>query len=55
MTAMEDEFGYLEGDINWGGVQNIALDLRGYQLFFDYYDKPELVEHIFNVIVRNDG
>ena len=52
MTTMEDEFGYLEGDINWGGVQNIALDLRGYQLFFDYYDKPELVEHMFNVIVR---
>jgi hypothetical protein len=52
MDALEAEFGYLEGDIPWDGVQNIALDLRGQQLFFDYYDNPRLVHHLFEVISR---
>jgi len=52
MDALEQESGYLEGDIPWDGVQNIALDLRGQQLFFDYYDRPEMVHHLFDVIAR---
>ena len=52
MDALEEEFGYLEGDIPWDGVQNVALDLRGQQLFLDYYDNPELVHHLFGVIAR---
>lgn len=52
MDALEAEFGYLEGDIPWDGVQNIALDLRGQKLFLDYYDNPELVHHLFDVIAR---
>lgn len=50
MDALEEEFGYLEGDIPWDGVQNVALDLRGQQLFLDYYDNPELVHHLFGII-----
>ncbi len=52
MDALEEEFGYLEGDIPWDGVQNVALDLRGQQLFLDYYDNPDLVHHLFDVIAR---
>ena len=52
MDTLEQEYGYLEGDIPWDGVQNIALDLRGQQLFFDYYDRPEMVHHLFGVIAR---
>jgi len=52
MDALEAEFGYLEGDIPWDGVQNTALDLRGQQLFLDYYDNPELVDHLFSVIAE---
>jgi hypothetical protein len=52
MDALEAEFGFLEGDIPWDGVQNIALDLRGQQLFLDYYDNPNLVHHLFDVIAR---
>lgn len=52
MDALEADFGYLEGDIPWDGIQNIALDLRGQQLFLDYYDNPELVHHLFDVIAR---
>ena len=50
--ALEAELGYLEGDIPWDGVQNIALDLRGQQLFMDYYDNPDLAHHLFDVIAR---
>ena len=52
MDALEAKFGYLEGDIPWDGVHNVALDLRGQQLFLDYYDNPELVHHLFEVIAR---
>jgi uroporphyrinogen-III decarboxylase len=52
MDTLEAEFGYLEGDIPWDGLQNVALDLRGQQLFLDYYDNPDLVHHLFNVIAR---
>jgi uroporphyrinogen-III decarboxylase len=52
MDALEARFGYLEGDIPWDGVQNVALDLRGQQLFLDYYDQPELVHHLFAVIAE---
>jgi len=52
MDALEAEFGYLEGDIPWDGVQNIALDLRGQQIFLDYYDNLEMVHHLFQVIAR---
>jgi hypothetical protein len=50
MDTLEEQFGYLEGDIPWDGVQNVALDLRGQQLFLDYHDSPELVHHLFGVI-----
>ena len=50
MDALESRFGYLEGDIPWDGVQNVALDLRGQQIFLDYYDNPELVHHLFSII-----
>lgn len=52
MDDLEERFGYLEGDIPWDGVQNVALDLRGQQLFLDYHDNPALVHHLFDVIAR---
>ena len=52
MDTLEKECGYLEGDLPWDGVQNVALDLRGQQLFLDYYDDPPLVHHLFDVIAR---
>lgn len=27
--------GYLTGDVNWGGILNIAMDIRGQQIFLD--------------------
>ena len=35
---LSDRFGGVQSAINLQGIQNIALDLRGQQLFIDYYD-----------------
>jgi len=52
MDALETQFGYLEGDINWEGVQNVALNLRGQELFTDYFTKPELVDKLLTVVAQ---
>ncbi len=43
MNLTEDlkkKFGRLTGDVNWGGILNLALDLRGQELFFDIINRP---------------
>jgi hypothetical protein len=49
-------FGYLSGDVNWGGILNIALDLRGQELFVDMFEKADEINRFFmgihNVISR---
>ncbi len=52
MDDLEARFGSLEGDVNWEGVQNVALNLRGQQLFLDYYDQPELAHRLLDVVAR---
>jgi uroporphyrinogen-III decarboxylase len=52
MDILEEKFGYIEGDFNWSGIQNIALDLRGQQLFIDYFENPHIVKHLFDVISK---
>lgn len=42
-------FGYVESHINLMGVQNIALDLRGQQIFMDYYEDEDLAHHVLSV------
>ena len=41
MDSLKKSFGYLTGDINWGGVLNIALDIEGEKIFTDFFEKPE--------------
>ncbi len=44
------EYGYVESAVNLMGVQNIALDLRGEELFIDYYDEEsDLSAHLLDV------
>lgn len=52
MDKLETKYGYIEGDFNWSGVQNVALDLRGQQLFIDYFENPHIVKHLFDVISK---
>jgi hypothetical protein len=52
MDALEAQCGALEGDVNWEGVQNVALNLRGPQLFVDYYENPALARHLLDVCAQ---
>ncbi len=52
MDALQTRFGKLEGDVNWEGVQNVALNLRGPQLFFDYVDRPDIARRLLDVVER---
>jgi hypothetical protein len=44
--------GHVTGDVNWGGILNLALDLRGQDLFTDLADQPEQVSRFFDQIGR---
>jgi hypothetical protein len=38
---LKSRYGRVLGDINWSGVLNLALDLRGQEVFLDMVDNPE--------------
>lgn len=40
---LKKKYGYLTGDVNWGGVLNIALDLCGQNLLLDMLENPDTV------------
>ncbi len=43
------KYGKVQVGINWQSVLNIALKVRGEQLFIDFYDNPKIAHHILNV------
>jgi hypothetical protein len=45
-------YGYITGDINWGGVLNVALDLIGEQVFTDFYLQPDETKKQFRLIAE---
>ncbi len=42
--SLKTKYGYLTGDVNWGGVLNTALDLRGQMIFMDMFDNNDGVK-----------
>jgi hypothetical protein len=42
LEGLKAKYGYLCGDIGWGGVLNTALDLRGQDFFLDMIDRPDV-------------
>jgi hypothetical protein len=49
---LERNHGYVTGDVNFAGILNIALDLRGQDLFIDMYTDPEHIKHEFAKIAQ---
>jgi len=49
-AALKARHGYLLGDVNWTGVLNLALDVRGQELFLDMADAPEQIAAAFRNI-----
>jgi len=52
LGALRTKHGRVEGDVNWSGVLNIALDLRGQSLFMDMIDRPEEVSRCFAAVAE---
>ena len=47
---LKSKYGHVTGDINWGGVLNIAMDLRGESIFPDMMMTPYEVKAYFDSI-----
>jgi len=41
LDSLKTRYGYLKGDVGWGGILNTALDLRGQAFFLDLFDRPD--------------
>ncbi|MDR1699822.1 MAG: hypothetical protein LBR68_01350 [Lachnoclostridium sp.] len=52
IDALKDKYGYICGDINWGGVLNLAIDLKGQNALMDMAMQPEECKKYFNKIGR---
>jgi len=50
MDALEAEYGYLVGDINTDGLLNAAYHLYGQNLFLDFYEAPQRVQRLLELI-----
>lgn len=50
VESLEAHSPVVRGDVNWGGILNIALDIRGQDIFTDVYDKPEETRMFFTEI-----
>ena len=50
--AQEAEYGYLVGDLNTDGLLNAAYHFYGQDLFADFYDAPERVRRVLEVIAE---
>jgi hypothetical protein len=52
VDTLESKYGYVVGDIGWGGILNTALDLRGESIYLDMYDKPDEVQSFFGKLAQ---
>ncbi|MCP4452795.1 MAG: hypothetical protein GY809_15135 [Planctomycetes bacterium] len=52
VDALKSQHGYLTGDVNWSGVLNLALDLRGERFFMDLYDQPDQARAFLGTIAK---
>ncbi|TFG50994.1 MAG: hypothetical protein E4H40_00010 [Candidatus Brocadiia bacterium] len=50
LESLKTKYGYITGDVNWGGILNIAMDLRGESIFMDMFDRPAVVNGFLSEI-----
>jgi len=46
---LKKKYGKVIGDINTTGIQNLALKIRGDQLYIDYFENPDLCHHLLRI------
>jgi hypothetical protein len=47
---LKTKYGYVTGDVNWSGILNLAIDLRGPEIFEDLAEDHEKSKAFFNSI-----
>lgn len=52
IEELKARYGYVCGDINWGGVLNLAIDLKGENILMDMILEPEKTHAYFYSIAR---
>lgn len=52
IDKLKAKHGYVVGDINWGGVLNLAIDVRGEEIFTDMLLRPEETAVYFRKIAE---
>jgi len=52
IDKLKTRYGYVTGDVNWGGVLNLALDLIGEKAFMDFYTDPEETKKQFQLLAN---
>ena len=52
IDQLKAKYGYVVGDINWGGVLNLAMDVRGEEILTDMLLEPEKVRTYFRKIAQ---
>lgn len=52
IEELKAKYGYVCGDINWGGVLNLAIDLKGESILMDMIMEPEKTKEYFAAIAR---
>jgi len=52
MNYLESRFGYVTGDLDWDGALNLALHIRGQQLFEDFFNNSSIVHKTLNVATQ---
>jgi uroporphyrinogen-III decarboxylase len=50
MDALEARYGYVVGDLNTDGLLNAAYHLYGQNLFLDFYQAPQRVQRLLDLI-----
>jgi hypothetical protein len=49
---LKSRYGRVCGDVNWSGILNVALDIRGQDVFMDMHTSPQDVENSFGRIAK---
>jgi hypothetical protein len=47
---LRTKYGYLSGDVNWSGILNLAIDLRGQDIFLDMASEHEECVRFFSAL-----
>jgi uroporphyrinogen-III decarboxylase len=46
---LKKKYGKVIGDISTTGIQNLALKIRGDELYIDYFENPDLCHHLLRI------